>query len=419
MSKVKSSPATPEQLTAFVPFSECSADDLIVLADHAWIDQIKRGQVLARVGEEDDWDYYLIEGTLKLVAADGRESFIMGGSRTARAPVAHLKPRRYTLSAMTAVTCLRVEASLLKNLSFSSMESDGMVVEEMSESDEFLENPLFAEVHDDLVNDRLTVPSMPEVAVKIRRMIEQEDASIPKLVQAIQADPAVSARLIKAANGALYHGYPPVETCVRAIERLGVNTTKHLVVSFVLRNLFQEAITTKLLDHCACDLWLHSVEVAAISQALANVTPGLDAEEALLAGLLHDIGELVILSYADNYPEIARDETSLRGVIQPIKGKIGRAVLQAWQFAEPFLLAAAEAEQWTRNPAPQADYCDVVLVAHLHSYFGTPKINDLPGLAEIPAFAKLAGGSLTPEVSMLVLDEAKEQIQETRQLFMS
>lgn len=418
MTKLKSEQATPELLEQFIPFSECSTEERIVLADHSRVETVKRGHVLARAGETDDWDYYLLEGTLKLTAEDGKESFVMGGSRTARSPVAHLRPRRYSLSSMTPVSYLKVEAAMLKNLSFSGRE-EGMVVEESEAFDAANDNPLYAEIHDDLVHDRLTVPSMPEVAVKIRRMIEHENASVPMLAKVIQADPAVSAKLIKSANGSLYHGYPPVETCARAISRLGMNTTKHLVVSFVLRNLFQEKITTELLNHYARDLWNHSVEVAAISMALANVTPGLDGDEALLAGLLHDIGELVILSYADNYPQFGKESASLQAVISQLKGEIGAAILREWQFPEELNTVAAESEQWARNPAAKPDYCDVVLVAHLHSYFGTPKMADLPGLAEVPAFGKLADGNLTPEVSMLVLDEAKEMIQETKQLFLS
>ena len=418
MGKLKSTQADSELLTRFIPFSDCSADERIVLADHSWVDEAERGHVLAQAGSSDNWDYYLIEGTLKLVADDGRVLFIMGGSRTARAPVSHLQPRHYTITAMTPVKYLRVDVALLKNLTFSGMD-EGLTVEEAIESEQVFENPLYAEIYHDLLNDHLTIPTMPEVAVKIRRMIEQEDAPIPKLAKLVQSDPAISAKLIKSANGSLYHGQPLVETCSRAIARLGLNTTKHLVVSFMLRNLFEEKISTKLLHQHAHALWHHSVEVAAISMALAQVTPGLDAEEALLAGLLHDIGELVILTYADNYSDLNRDPKALQAVIDQLKAEIGRTVLQEWQFPEAFLVTADEAENWLRNPGPKTDYCDVVLVAHLHSYFGTAKMAELPPLTEIPAFGKLADGSLTPEMSMQVLDEAKERIHEIRHLLIS
>ena len=100
------------------------------------------------------------------------------------------------------------------------------------------DNPLYTEIYDDLINDKLVVPSMPEVALKIRHLVEDNDIPVSELARALSTDPAISAKLIKSANGALYHGQPAVDTCARAISRLGLNTTKHLVVSFVLRNLF-------------------------------------------------------------------------------------------------------------------------------------------------------------------------------------
>lgn len=417
MTTLNSTQATPDTLTRFVPFSECGPEELIVLADHSWVEVVKRGHELAALGVPDDWDYYLLEGTLKLTAADGKESFVMGGSRTARMPVAHLRPRRYSISAMTKVTYLRVESALLKNLSFSGADAGVVVEEEQATGD--LDNPLYATIQDDLIHDRLDIPSMPEVAIKVRHMVEQEDVSIPKLAKVIQADPALSAKLIKAANGCLYLGQPRVETCGQAITRLGLNATQHLVVSFVLKNLFQEKISNDMLNHVAHELWHHSVEIASISRVLANTTPGLDSDEALLAGLLHDIGELVILSYADQYPQFSQDETNLHAIISQCKGEIGAAVLREWKFPDELVAAAAESELWSRDHSEKADYCDVVLVAHLHSYFGTAKMAGLPGLADVPAFGKLADGKLTPEVSMLVLDESKEMIHETRRLFLS
>jgi len=418
MSSVKTTQATPEFLANFIPFSECSQDELIVLADHAWIDEVKQGYVLTRAGSTDEWDLYLIEGTLRLVADDGKETFIMGGSRTARAPFGHLQPRHYTVSAITSVQFLRVDNTLLKDLTYSNIRA-GVRVEEAEVSPNVINTPLFTEIYDDLINDRLVVPSMPEVALKIRHLVEDDDIPIPQLAKVLNIDPAISAKLIKSANGALYHGQPAVDTCARAISRLGLNTTKHLVVSFVMRNLFCEKIHDDLLNQHARDLWFHSVEVAAISMALANVTPGMNAEEALLAGLLHDIGELVILSYAENYPEMIVDNETLDDVIKHLKAEIGAVVLREWKFPDAIVEAAYGAEEWTRDSGEKPDYCDVVLTAQLHSFFGTPRMDSIPPLEDIPAFSKLADGNLTPEISMKILDEAKEQILETKQLFLS
>lgn len=418
MTTVKTTQATPELIARFIPFSECSREELIVLADHSWIDEISRGHVVLEIDSRDGWDYYLVEGTLKLMARDGKESFVMGGSRTARAPIAHLQPRQYRITAMTPVTYLRVEKELIKNLSFSG-DRAGVVVDEAVSIKDVTDNPLFAEIYDDLINDRLVVPSMPEVAIKIRSLIDVVDAPVPQIAKVINTDPAISAKLIKSANGALYHGQPPVDTCARAISRLGLNTTKHLVVSFVLRNLFSERIQDELHQQFAMELWNHSVEIAAISMALARVTPGMDAEEALLAGLLHDIGELVILTYAENFPAISSDTKVLKGVIKELKSEIGAFILREWQFPEEIIEVAYGAEEWTRDSGEKPDYCDIVLTAQIHSFFGTPGMKELPPLQDIPAFTKVAEGNLVPEVSMKVLDNAKDQIMEIRQLLLS
>jgi HD-like signal output (HDOD) protein len=419
MEELRTTPADAGLLSQFIPFGQCSQDELIVLADHAGIAEVKKGHVLAEAGSTDPWDIYLVEGSLKLVAADGKVSYIVGGSRTARAPIAHLQPRKYTIQAVTPVKYLRVENALLRNLSYGP-KALAVSLDDADEHEDLSENPLYVEIVDELVNDRLVVPSMPEVAVKIRRLVDEDStASMAKIAAFIQSDVAVSAKLIKAANGALYHGLAPVDTCKQAIQRLGLKTTKHLVMSFVVANLFRERIHTPLVTAHARRLWEHSVEVGAICQALARVTPGLDAEEALLVGLLHDIGELIILSYAEKYPGVTAEETTLQRVIADLRAEIGATTLLEWRFAAPFVTAAREAENWRRDSGPQADYCDVVLVAQLHAFFGTPRMEGLPAFGEIPAFHKLADGELTPQLSMMILDEAKEQIRETKRLLLT
>ena len=199
MTPDKTTQATPELLTNFIPFSECSQDELIVLADHAWVDEVKPGYVVAKAGSVDDWDLYLIEGTLRLVADDGKETFIMGGSRTARAPFGHLQPRHYTISAITPVQFLRVDNRLLKDLTYSGRRTE-VRVEYAAGSPEVINTPLFTEIYDDLINDRLVVPSMPEVALKIRHLIEDEDVPIPQLAKVLNIDPAISARYIQRAR---------------------------------------------------------------------------------------------------------------------------------------------------------------------------------------------------------------------------
>ncbi len=416
---MKASPADTETLSGLIPFNGCNEDELIVLADHAWVIDVRKGHVLAELGSSDEWDYYLLKGILHLISADGKVLEIRAGTEAARHPVAHLQPRKYTIRAQTPVQFLRVQKALLASLKYAPSKQQVCMLVEEEEQQGMSEHPLYVEIQDDLLNDRLVLPSLPDIAVRIRHLIDREEASVQQVARLVQTDLAISAKLMKIANGALYHGLRPVESCLQAVSRLGLESTRNLVVGFVLRNLFKEKIHSPLLARRVQQLWEHSVEVGAIAQVLAEVTPGMSPDEALLVGLLHDIGELVILSYAENYREVAKDPAALNRLIAELKGELGGAILREWDFSAAFVTAAQEAEQWRRDPAPEPDYCDIAIVAQLHSFMGTPRMQGLPHLGEVPAFCKIAHGELTPEMSVQLLDQAKAQISEVRRLLMA
>jgi len=415
---VKAIPADVDILSGLIPFNGCNEDELIVLADHAWVIDVRKGHVLAERDSTDEWDYYLLKGVLHLVSADGKVLEIRAGTEAARHPVAHLQPRKYTIRAQTPVQFLRVQKALLASLKYAPSKQQVCMLVEEEEQQGLSDHPLYVEIQDDLINDRLVLPSLPDIAIRIRHLIDQQEASVQQVARLVQTDLAISAKLMKIANGALYHGLRPVESCLQAVSRLGLESTRNLVVGFVLRNLFEEKIHSALLTRRAQQLWAHSVEVGAIAQVLAEVTPGMSPDEALLVGLLHDIGELVILSYAGNDRQLAEDSASLQRVITELKGELGGAILREWDFSEAFITAAEEAEKWRRDPAPEPDYCDIAIVAQLHSFMGTPRMQGLPHLGEVPAFCKIAHGELTPEMSVQLLDQAKTQISEVRHLLM-
>lgn len=415
---MQASPANADILAELIPFDQCNEEELTVLGDHAWVINERKGYVIAQLGSSDEWDYYLLEGSLVLESDDTKKLKIQAGTEAARHPVAHLQPRKFTIRAQTPIRFLRVQKALLASLKYAPSKTDDMLINDTANNG-VNKHPLYVEIYDDLLNDRLVLPSLPNVAVKIRQMVSQDDASIQQVAKLIQTDLAISAKLMKIANGALYHGLRAVDSCQQAVSRLGLHTTQNLVVGFVLGNMFNEKIHNPLLTQRAQQLWEHSVAVGAIAQILAEVTPGMSPDEALLIGLLHDIGELVILSYAEKYPEMSGDAAALEQVINELKGDLGGIILTKWDFSEAFVIAAREAEQWQHDSGETVDYCDITIIAQLHSFVGTAKMQGLPHLAEVPAFGKIANGELTPEMSVQLLDHAKEQISQVKQLLMS
>ncbi len=296
-------------------------------------------------------------------------------------PIAHLLPRRYDVTASTQVEYLTIDSQLLEGIqsehgdAFTATEimPDAEDPERMSTGDH-----LKLTLLDDLEHDRLVLPSLPDIAIRVGREMNEENTNAHKLASIIQTDPAITAKLIRASNSPLYAGVSPVDSCSAAVIRLGANTTHNLVLTFALRELF--VTRSPILKAQMQRLWEHSVKVSALCYVLAKVIGRLNPEHALLAGLLHDIGEVAILNYTKRFPDLLRDEQTLHQIIRDLRGVIGTRILSAWDFLEDLVTATEQAENWYRDHQGPADYADLVIIAQLHSFIGTPKMHGLPAL---------------------------------------
>lgn len=121
---------------------------------------------------------------------------------------------------------------------------------------------------DDLENDRLPLPTLPEVAIKVRETVDDDDASITDVAQIIETDAALSARIIQVANSALYRGLSSADNVQVAVMRMGLLTVRNLATSLVMKQLFQA--THPVVDHYLRVAWKQSTDVAALSAMIAK-----------------------------------------------------------------------------------------------------------------------------------------------------
>ena len=153
-------------------------------------------------------------------------------------------------------------------------------------------------------------------------------------------------------------------------------------------------------------LYTHSSLVASLSYVLARHSAGFNAERALLIGLLHDIGIIPILAFADRHANLMHDEAELDRTIGRLRALTSHLVLSRLGFDPEIITAAEEAEEWLRDPQPEPDYGDLIVVAQLHSYLGTPQMANLPRIDETPAYRKLDLGEFDPKQGLRILQEA-------------
>ena len=235
-------------------------------------------------------------------------------------------------------------------------------------------------------NDELVLPTLPEVALKVREAAEDPDVSISTLAKVIGNDTALTARIIKVVNSPLLRTNREINDLQMAISRLGINYTSNLATGLAMEQMFQA--TTDVVDRKMREVWNKSTEIAAISHVLCRNFTRLPADQATLAGLIHQIGILPILTYAEEHNALLSDSISLNHVIDRIHPLIGEKILRAWEFPDPIAIVPSQHLDFSRA-SEKVDYVDIVQVATLQSYIGTTHPYTQLDWNQIPAFAKL------------------------------
>jgi HD-like signal output (HDOD) protein len=376
-----------------------------------------QGETIIECGSDDGYTYFLTEGELSLDAADGLQKVVDIGAETIRHPVANLRPRIFAVTALSRVRGIRVPDIVLSAAGCDGRAHDPDAIQVQSQEDDErrdLESRVSFQLYRDLKNDQAILPTLPDLAMRIRRAIDEEMSDARTIARLVEADPAMAAKLLKVANSALYKGLGAVESCSAAVVRLGMQTTKQLVMSFALKEVFKSsdpAIQKRM--HV---LWKHSAQIAAICFLLAREIKGMSAEEALLTGLVHDVGVIAILNYVEQYPELAANEVVLEETIARMRGDLGAMILREWNFTPALIAAARDAENWHRDQRGKADFTDLLIVAQVHEMLRKRQLVSLPPLREISAVQRLLGDDATPERSLEILHEAKAQIDEMRSM---
>jgi HD-like signal output (HDOD) protein len=214
-------------------------------------------------------------------------------------------------------------------------------------------------------NDELVLPTMPEVALRLREAAEDENADAASIAAVIGSDAALSARIIKVANSPLVRGVQTVQDLQMAISRMGVAYTANLATGIAMEQLFQA--TSDAVDERMRRTWEHSTEVASLSHVLCAHFTDLSPDQATLAGLVHEIGVLPILAWAD---EDDWDEKLIESVCKELHPELGRMILEAWDFPIELINVPSSYTEFDRI-SEAADYVDVVMVANLHSHSGS------------------------------------------------
>jgi HD-like signal output (HDOD) protein len=269
---------------------------------------------------------------------------------------------------------------------------------------------LISELCRQVLANKASLPSMPDVAARIHSAMASPNWSVSTIAAIIKGDPGTTTYLLQMANSAMYAGVTRIRDVEMAITRIGIHSTRSLVMGHALRSMY--VTRSPILGALMRQTWQTSARLAALSAVLARKLSRLSPERALLAGLLQDIGVLPILNVLKEYQDQLDNEAQVAGAVERYTPQVGMVLLKHWGFEPDMVEVARSRGDWNRDPQPTADLADLVLLARLHDEIVQGRIEGLPRIDQVPAFTKFALGGLCPDSSLEFLHEEAESVKD-------
>jgi HD-like signal output (HDOD) protein len=248
---------------------------------------------------------------------------------------------------------------------------------------------LVSRLEHSLASGKLELPSLPEVALKIRRALADENVSFSEIVRLLGADPALAARILKVSNSALFfRGGQPITSLHNAVAQLGYRMVRNVALSFAAQQVFIGYGSRELREHIGA-VWRHSILTAALAHMLARVRSKVDADEAFLAGLLHEVGKLYILMRVKDTGVLA-DAAAFQAVLAAWHPRVGQAVIGAWDLSEELAATVGGHETCGLDAQDPPTLMAVTAVANYLAENAESAAADPDFHAKLPRFGALA-----------------------------
>lgn len=264
----------------------------------------------------------------------------------------------------------------------------------------------FKSIAADLAKGELAFPTSARVAMKVRQALDHPDCHIEAAAKLVQAEPLLSARVVAMANSVAYNRSGREITDVRSsVQRLGFSTVRSLATALVTRQIAGNAVP-QAQQEIAARLWEHTAHVASLAHVIARHVTHVDAETAMFAGIVHEVGGFYLLSRAKDFPALIDDD--FEEWIASGEVEVGRAVLSVLAVPKP-VMEAIEALWDGYLAMPPRTMGDTLLLAEELSPVPSP-LHPLGGVDQREGMTGSIEIAIGKETLTSILDESAEVV---------
>lgn len=222
---------------------------------------------------------------------------------------------------------------------------------------------LLEDIAADLSGEEITFPTFLDITFQVRTALKDPNLNVDQLAKLVGAEPLMSTKIIRMANSvALNPSGREVADVKSAIVRVGMEAVRTVSFAVAMEQLLKSK-QMQVFEGLSQRLWEHTSHVAALSRTLARKIAKINGDEAMFAGLVHDLGVFYLMSRAVSFPDLVNNKAELHGLLIGWHDNIGHALLSALGSPES-ILAAVQEHETDRKISDLKTLSDVLYVAN-------------------------------------------------------
>jgi HD-like signal output (HDOD) protein len=227
------------------------------------------------------------------------------------------------------------------------------------------QNTLLTILVEKINNDTLVLPTLPAIALRVRRSADDPNVNLNDMSDVVGQDPSLSARMIKISNSAYLGRAIKVTSTAQAVTRIGLYQVKNIATALAMEQLFVSK--NEIVKKYMTKMWTDTVDIVANAMAAmltyqaSTGKKNLSLDTMTLSALIANIGALPVLTEAERHDSVFANPTFLDVAIQRLSGRIGGSILREWQFND-VLIQCAEHWRNLEHNEPIIDYIDFVRI---------------------------------------------------------
>jgi HD-like signal output (HDOD) protein len=259
----------------------------------------------------------------------------------------------------------------------------------------------------DLSGDEITFPTFLDITFQVRTALKDPNLSVEQLAKLVGAEPLMSTKIIRMSNSvALNPSGREIADVKSAIVRVGMEAVRTVSFAVAMEQLLKSK-QMHAFESLSKKLWEHTSHVAALCRVLAKKLAKINGDEAMFAGLVHDLGVFYLMSRAANFPELVADKAELHALLVGWHDNIGHALLSALGSPESVLVAVQEHET-DREITEVKTLSDVLYVANkIANRSSSWRDPELDGAVDTSMLDSLFDAETLNEI----IEESQEEVQ--------